>query len=190
MIGFFPHLLVILAIPMIYSLIYFILERQRSFSKNSYLRFTFLFPIFYSLFFIFYFMIYDFIDIVDHIIKNKFNYDLINLPAIYNFIITFIIIPTVYVILYIKIMKKYLSFNDINLFFILKVILSSIIYIILTQLNKKVDPYFFILYLFFFIPLCWILFFRNTLVQFENSEKRKSQSDANHSEIDEKEEGQ
>lgn len=175
---------------MIYSLTDFILERRRNPSKKSYLRFIFLFPIFYVLFFMFYFLFYDFVDIVDHIIKKKFNYNSIDLPTIYNFMITFIIIPTIYVILYIKIMKKYLSFNDINLFFILKVILSSIICIILTQLNKKADPYFFILYLFFFIPLCWILFFINMVIQHKNSEKRKKQSNANPSERDGKEEKQ
>lgn len=182
--------LIILAIPMIYSLIYFILERQRSFSKNSYLRFTFLFPIFYVLFFVLFYYLSSFIDFFNSITKKYLSYELNDLPKDLYIILLFIIIPITYAIFYIKIMKKYLSFNDINLFFIFKIILSFIIFIILIKLHKEVDPYLFLIYLIVFTSLCWILFFINIFVQNKNSRKRKSQSDANHSEIDEKEEGQ
>lgn len=81
-------------------------------------------------------------------------------------------------------MKKYLSFNDINLFFIFKVILTYIlitIYIILNLSNFTGDGgltivLFSMTYIALFVLTCWILFFINLFVQKNNSRKRKKQN--------------
>lgn len=69
-------------------------------------------------------------------------------------------------------MKKYFSFNDINLFFIINAIIT---FIIMNTGDIKDEGFYYtlIIYYIFFIPLCWILFFINILVQYNNSQKRK-----------------
>lgn len=58
---YFPLLLIVLAIPMIYSSVFFVLERRGNSSNKSYLRFIFLFPIFYILFFVLFYYLSSFI---------------------------------------------------------------------------------------------------------------------------------
>lgn len=112
---------------MIHSLTFFISERRGNSRIKNYLKYIILFPISYLLFFISYALFFELIHIIDYIINKIFNYKLIDLPNIYYSIIIFIIVPILYIILYIKIMKKYFSFNDINLFFIINAIITFII---------------------------------------------------------------
>lgn len=104
----FAILLIALAIPMIHSLTFFISERRGNSRIKNYLKYIILFPIYYLLFFISYALFFELIHIIDYIINKIFNYKLIDLPNIYYSIIVFIIVPILYIILYIKIMKNIL----------------------------------------------------------------------------------
>lgn len=168
---FFILLPTTIAPPMLYSLSYFFAERKGSLSKKVYLRFIILFIIFDSIFYIF-------ILLDNYIFKEYYN----QINNLYN------ILSITLFIIYIIYLKKYFSFNDINLFYIINIILI-IIKISITNNNNEEYFYNLIFYFFFSVPLCWILFFINIFVQNNNSIKRKKQSDANHSEIDGKEEG-
>lgn len=160
--GIFLILLTTIGPPMLYSLSYFFAERKGSLSKKVYLRFIILFIIFDSIFYIF-------ILLDNYIFKEYYNQinNLYNILSIILFIILFII--------YIIYLKKYFSFNDINLFYIINIILI-IIKIGITNNNNEEYFYNLIFYFFFSVPLCWILFFINIAVQYRNSEKRKEQS--------------
>lgn len=149
--------------PMLYSLSYFFVEKKGSLTKKFYLKYIFLFIISYILFFILYFLCFIFIDFITSIL-NKYNIDI-------NIIPEFIL----FIGFYIFLMKKYFSFNDINLFFIFSAILS---FILLNTGDNKGEAHYYALmmYFLFFIPLCWILFFINMVIQHRNSEKRKKQS--------------
>lgn len=171
---FFISLPITIVPPMLYSLSYFFAERKGSLSKKVYLRFIILFIIFDSIFYIF-------ILLDNYIFKEYYN----QINNLYN------ILSIILFIIYIIYLKKYFSFNDINLFYIINIILI-IIKISITN-NNNLEEYFYnlIFYFFFSVPLCWILFFINIFVQNKNSRKRKnqSQSDANLAERDAKEEG-
>lgn len=149
---FFAYFLILLTTigpPMLYSL-----------SKKVYLKFIILFVIFDFLFIVFYSLFLFFIDFITSILYKY------NINIIFEFIL--------FIGFYIFLIKKYFSFNDINLFYIINIILI----IIIISIKYKGEEYFYNVIL-FFIPLCWILFFINIFVQNNNSRKRKKQSDAN-----------
>lgn len=168
---FFISLPITIVPPMLYSLSYFFAERKGSLSKKVYLKFIILFIIFDSI-------VYIFILLDNYIFKEYYN----QINNLYN------ILSIILFIIYIIYLKKYFSFNDINLFYIINIILI-IIKIGITNNNNEEFFYNLIFYFFFSVPLCWILFFINIFVQNKNSRKRKKQSDTNPPETDVKKEG-
>lgn len=152
-------LIIILFAPIIYGLFYTFVEKNKNIIKII-IIFYLLFIFIYFLFFIYYYLIYS--------------KELISFSIIF-FIISFIIL--------IILLHKNFSFNDASLLFSFNTVIFSIIGYI-----RPSGDYFIIFYFIYLAIFYYVLFFINIVVQFNNSIKRKKQSDADIAERDTKEE--
>lgn len=161
---------IILVMPIIYSLSYIFVEKNRNNIKKIFLLYI-LFFIFYFLCFIFYL---NFLSIEKDISKSLIFFSIV------LFILSFIFFS--------MLLDKFFTFNDVSLLFGTNIIIFIIAGIVGCKIGycpREFGVYIILIYSIFLLTIYYILFFINMVIQFKNSEKRKNNPITNPPKIEE-----